>query len=99
MVNPQHIQEQLASGEIVLLDVREKSEWDEGHIAGAKHLPLGELSEETTKDLPKDGPLGVYCRSGGRAGVAETLLRNIGFEKVLNIGGITEWQESGGELV
>lgn len=98
-MNPEQILEQIKNNEIILLDVREKYEWDEGHILGAKHIPLGDLNAESTKDLPKDLPVYIYCRSGGRAGVAESALQDFGFEKAKNIGGIIHWQNAGGELV
>jgi hydroxyacylglutathione hydrolase len=93
------INKQVANNEIVLLDVREDSEWDAGHIAGAKHIALGNINSETTKELPKDIPIYVYCRSGKRAAEGELKLQALGFSKAENIGGITYWQERGGSLV
>ncbi len=97
--DPKTIQEELNAGKIVLIDVREKSEWDAGHIAGASHIALGDLNAETTKDLPKDIPIYLYCRSGARAGTAEEIMRGLGFSDVKNLGGIIDWQENGGVLV
>lgn len=96
---PKIINEQVANSEIILLDVREGSGWDVGHIAGAKHIALGNINSETTKELPKDAIIYVYCRSGKRAGEGEIKLRSLGFQKAENIGGITYWQERGGDLV
>lgn len=50
-MNPQKILEQIQNKEIILLDVRKDSEWQAGHIAGAVHVPLGELNDLTTRDL------------------------------------------------
>ena len=97
-MNPQKIAEQVKNKEIILLDVRENSEWEAGHIQGARHVPLGELNDLTTRDFPKDIPIYIYCRSGGRAGVAESILQDLGFTNLKNLGGIIEWQEEGGEL-
>ncbi len=98
-MNPEQIKKQVENNEIFLLDVREQHEWDLGHIAGAKLISLGNINTETTKDLPKDIPIYVYCRSGSRAGQAVTVLKQLGFSNVLNIGGTIHWQEKGGELV
>lgn len=99
VVNPEIIQKQLKNNTIVVLDVRENSEWNVGHIDGAVHIPLGNLDIETTKKLSKDIPIYVYCRSGRRAGEAEIKLKSLGFDNTRNIGGIIEWQEKGGTLV
>ncbi len=98
-MNPEQIKRQLENEEIFLLDVREQHEWDLGHIAGAELISLGNLNEETTKDLPRDIPIYVYCRSGNRAGQAVTILKELGFNNAINIGGTVHWQERGGELV
>lgn len=95
----QEITRQIESGEAVLIDVREQDEWDEGHIKGAHHIPLGNLSSETTRGFSQELPVYVHCRSGGRAARAEAVLRTLGFSKVENIGGIIQWQEAGGELI
>lgn len=98
-MNPENIKKQLSQNEIVLIDVREESEWQAGHIGGAIHIALGDLNEETTKNLPKNLPIYTYCRSGVRAGNAAQILKSLGFAKAENIGGIIHWQERGGELV
>ncbi|MDQ5968965.1 MAG: phage shock protein [Patescibacteria group bacterium] len=98
-MNLEQIKKQVESNEVFLLDVREVNEWDLGHIAGAKLISLGNINAETTKDLPKDMPIYVYCRSGSRAGQAVTALKQLGFSNAINIGGIIHWQEEGGELV
>ncbi|HBM45809.1 MAG: Rhodanese family protein [Parcubacteria group bacterium GW2011_GWF2_38_76] len=97
--NPEIIQKQLNIGQFVLIDVREDEEWDTGHILGAKHIPLSSLNEETTRNIPKDKIVYLYCRSGKRAKNAETIMNDLGFEKAKGIGGIVEWQENGGVLV
>lgn len=98
-MEPEVISKQVGNSEIVLLDVREDSEWDEGHIKGAMHIALGDLNIKTTSEIPKDKPLYVYCRSGRRAVEAEIKLKELGFTKAKSIGGIIEWQGKGGALV
>jgi rhodanese-related sulfurtransferase len=97
--SPKIIQKQLNANLFVLIDVREDEEWAAGHISGAKHIPLGSLNIETTRELPKDKPIYLYCRSGKRAGNAEIIMKGLGFEKAKGIGGIIEWQQNKGELV
>lgn len=87
------------NGEINLIDVREQNEWDEGHIEGAILLPLASINETTTAGLSKDKPSYIYCRSGRRAGIAVESMKTLGFNNVINLGGIIEWQEKGGVLV
>lgn len=72
----EEIQEKLKKGEAVLVDVREQFEWEEGHVAGAIHLPLSQLAFIDLSTLPKDKTLLLYCRSGGRTFQAAPFLKN-----------------------
>lgn len=77
---------------IQLVDVRQPSEYDEGHIAGAKHIPLGELLDRAY-ELDKEKPVMVYCAIGGRSRVAAQLLSGKEFHKVYNLtGGFNIWE-------
>jgi rhodanese-related sulfurtransferase len=58
-----------------------------------------ELKEAIEKELPKNIPIYIYCRSGRRAEEAENILLGLKFDKALAIGGIIEWQERGGILI
>ncbi|MEQ8329474.1 MAG: rhodanese-like domain-containing protein [Longimicrobiales bacterium] len=74
----------------VFVDVRRQTEWDEGHVAGARHVHLGYLGDRAD-ELPRDRPLLVYCRTGARSGMAASLLQARGFTDVHNVaGGIVE---------
>jgi hydroxyacylglutathione hydrolase len=85
----------LRSGGALLLDVRTDAEWDAGHIAGARHVPLGRLAEHL-RLLAPDQPIVVQCQSGGRSAIAASLLRSRGFGDVTNFtGGLDEWLASG----
>lgn len=97
-MNPKQTIEQVEKEEIVLIDVREKDEWDAGHIQGALHIPLGEL-EAGAGVIPRNLPIFTYCQSGSRADWAENKLHELGFSNARNMGGILEWQRNGGELV
>jgi phage shock protein E len=96
--DPKIIKDKLENNEIIVLDVRENDEWASGHISLARHLPLGEINKETTKDLPKDIPIYVYCRSGRRSTEAMAKMNQLGFSNLVNLGGIIDWQKNGGEL-
>ncbi|MCC5896138.1 MAG: MBL fold metallo-hydrolase [Alkalibacterium sp.] len=69
---------------LAILDVRNKSEWEEGHLKNAKRVLLGNLLEE---DIPydKEEPLFVHCESGVRSGIALGALEKRGFNRVINI--------------
>ncbi len=69
----------------VLLDVREQSEWDAGHLADAQFLPLSKLKESAAvadilAALPKDRPIYLHCRSGGRVLMFAELAQGKGYD-------------------
>jgi len=82
-----------------VLDVREDSEWQQGHIPDAIHIPLGQLGSRLSElDAYKgeDAPLVVACRSGNRSSMAAVRLRKAGFQSVYNLeGGTMAWQQAG----
>ncbi|HUQ42537.1 MAG TPA: MBL fold metallo-hydrolase [Candidatus Limnocylindrales bacterium] len=81
---------ELADAGSVLIDVREISEFDEGHAPGAKHIPYQQLDARMA-ELPDDRELVVYCASGVRSSLAASLLERSG-RKVANVrGGLTAW--------
>lgn len=81
------------SGEkVVILDVREQDEYDEGHIAGSILIPYTEIenkSQEMSTD--KDKQILVYCRSGRRSKIAAEALSKLGYTNVKEFGGIIDW--------
>ena len=80
-----------------VLDVREDDEWAAGHVAGALHIPMGQVPQRL-EDLP-EGQLHVVCRSGGRSRrTAEWLQRN-GYDVVNVEGGMAAWAEAGRDMV
>ncbi len=81
----------------LVLDVREQSEWADGHIAKAKHIPLGQLKNRLA-DLEKykGKPIVAVCRSGNRSGSACGMLKKAGFENLSNLaGGMVAWEQAG----
>lgn len=74
-----------------ILDVREQSEWDGGHIEGATLIPLGQLEARQT-ELPTDQKIVVVCQSGGRSAKGRDLLLEAGFTEVTSMaGGMNDW--------
>ncbi|MDD4881402.1 MAG: rhodanese-like domain-containing protein [Gallionellaceae bacterium] len=81
----------------LVLDVRENSEYADGHIGKSKHIPLGQLKNQLTSlEKYKAKPVVVVCRTGSRSGHACGVLRKAGFENVSNLaGGISAWEQAG----
>ena len=80
-----------------LVDVRERDEWDEGHIPGAVHIPRGHLESRIEQAAPDRGrPLIVYCASGSRSAFAARTLQELGYQHVSSLaGGFTDWKRNG----
>ena len=83
----QEIKEYLAKGAIVL-DVRTKEEWDEGHVAGAEHIVLTIIPLEIEQIKSWNKPVIAVCRSGARSGQAAQFLKENGVD-IINGG---PWQ-------
>jgi rhodanese-related sulfurtransferase len=77
-----------------LLDVREDDEWAAGHVPGARHIPLGQLSARTA-EVSQDHPVFVICRSGARSGRAVQALTGAGWQAVNVAGGMQDWAAAG----
>lgn len=92
-ITPDELAARLKQGEQVhVLDVREPLEWAEGHIPGAKHIPLGQLLERLAELDPEEEVI-VVCRSGGRSSLACELLSERGYRVVNMTGGMLTWQD------
>lgn len=99
-LTPAALKTRLAEGgKVLLLDVREPSEWAEtGVIAGARTVSLGQL--EQADDLDPQGVWIAYCRSGRRSLQAAEVLARRGFRSVVSLrGGIQAWKAAGGATV
>lgn len=82
---PQDVKKAVADGKAVLLDVREKSEWDAGHLKDATLLPLSDLqvgvkAEELAKKVPKGKVVYCHCAAGGRSLDAAEILKQSGYD-------------------
>jgi molybdopterin/thiamine biosynthesis adenylyltransferase/rhodanese-related sulfurtransferase len=89
--------DRIESGEPVVVDVREQDEWDEGHIAGAVHVPRGHLESRIERLAPDAArPVVVYCSAGNRSAFAAKTLTELGYEDVVSLaGGFTDWKRNG----
>ena len=80
----------------LVLDVREQSEYDAGHIINSRLIPLGKLKERIGElEKYRVRPIVVVCRSGARSSSATSLLNGLGFTQVHNLnGGVMAWQKA-----
>ena len=86
------LQQYHAAPGAVLLDVRTPQEYEQGRIPGSQNLPLGDFGRLAELAPDRSAPLFVYCLSGARSGQAVTALRQMGYQNVTNIGGISEYR-------
>ncbi len=91
---PTAVQSAIASGEVLLVDVRAASEWNEGHIAGAEHWFLGDLIRNASR-LDRGKTIVAQCRSGARSAIAASILQRAGLDVINLEGGILGWQKAG----
>jgi hydroxyacylglutathione hydrolase len=90
------LHQRLADGEAIdVVDVRTDSEFDEGHVAGSRHIMGGYLPKHLA-ELSTDEPLAMICRTGNRSTMAASVLARAGFRNVVNVtGGMRGWQGAG----
>ncbi len=80
--------------DLKILDVRDKSEWEEGHIKGATHIPYYFLVQRL-HELDNTQPLALICASGQRSSIACSLLQKHGFTQLFNVvGGMEAWEQA-----
>ena len=86
--------EMMDKDNVIILDVREQSEYDAGHIKGAVLLPVGTINADTAAKVidSKDSVVLVYCRSGNRSKKASAALAKLGYKNIYEFGGITTWK-------
>ena len=79
----------------LLIDVRERSEWQAGHAPQARLIPIGSLGSRLS-EIPRDREVLLICRSGNRSGSAQRQLLQNGYERVYNVaGGMNAWAGAG----
>lgn len=82
----------------LVVDVREPWEYKQGHVPGAKLIPLGQLAGRLS-EIDSEKPVAVICASGSRSQSAAALLGQKGFKTVYNVlGGTAAWMQSGLEV-
>jgi rhodanese-related sulfurtransferase len=92
------VQKRVERGEqLTLIDVREESEWDQGHIPGAVHLGKGIIERDIERMFPDvDAELILYCGGGFRSALAADNLTRMGYTKAISMdGGMRGWREAG----
>ncbi len=89
------LREQLQrDSDVLVLDVRQRGEWNSGHIEGAAFITGAELPRRLD-EVPRDRPIAVVCGSGYRASVAASLLLHHGWRNVANVlGGMSAWKQA-----
>lgn len=86
------LEEFRATSNALLVDVRNPSEYDGGHIPGSMNFAMSRILQEAEEAFPdKAQPLFVYCQSGARSGRAGKLLELLGYESVTDLGGIASY--------
>jgi rhodanese-related sulfurtransferase len=86
-----------AREKLVLVDVREESEWARGHLPGATHLGKGVIERDVERVFPdKDAALVLYCGGGFRSALAGDNLQKMGYTNVISMdGGWKAWVDAG----
>jgi rhodanese-related sulfurtransferase len=80
-----------------LADVREESEWQNGHLPGAEHIGKGVIERDVEKKIPEpDAEIVCYCGGGYRSAIAADNLQKMGYRNVISMdGGFRAWREAG----
>ncbi|MGJ4896002.1 MULTISPECIES: rhodanese-like domain-containing protein [unclassified Bradyrhizobium] len=105
-ITPAEAQAMIAKGNTLVLDVRDAPEVEKsGKIEGAHHVSRGMVEFRADPDSPyhdknfsKDKSVILYCASGGRAALAGKALKDLGYDKVFNVGGFKDWADNGGAV-
>jgi rhodanese-related sulfurtransferase len=105
-ISPAQAQDLVASGQAVVIDVRDAPEVEKsGKVAGALHISRGMLEFRADPDSPyhdktlhKDRPVILYCASGGRSALSGKTLKDLGYAEVYNLGAFKDWVENGGPI-
>jgi phage shock protein E len=93
-ISPQDAATKLNAGEAVIIDVRDKDEWDEGHIPGATHMSRGTIELDIEEKVPDPNAMIIcHCGGGGRSALAAEGLQRMGYKNVRSMaGGFKAWK-------
>ena len=96
-VSPEDAAQKLQNKEAVIVDVREKDEWNEGHIPHAIHLSRGTLELDIEEKIPDPNAVIIcHCGGGGRSALAAESLQKMGYKNVRSMaGGLKGWKAVG----
>ena len=96
-ISPADARKQAEAGGAVLIDVREESDWREGHAQGARNLSRGVIELEIEEQIPDvTKPIICYCGGGSRSALVAESLQRMGYENVRSMtGGLRAWKEAG----
>lgn len=105
-VTPMQAREMITKGNTLVVDVRDAGEVQKsGKVAGAINVSRGMLEFRADPESPyhdqrfvKEKTVILYCASGGRAALAGKALKDLGYDRVYNLGAFKEWSESGGAV-
>ena len=92
-ITQQEAKKMMDTQDVIVLDVREQSEYDAGHVSGAILLPVGTITKESAAAvIPQlDSLILVYCRIGNRSKTASQTLVELGYTNIYEFGGINTW--------
>ena len=94
-LSPADLDKLVREGAVHVVDVRDASEWEEGHLPRVGNLPLNQLPDRMA-ELPRDIPIAVHCKTGSRAAIAASLMRANGVPNVsILAGGFDGWKAEG----
>ena len=88
-ISPKQLVEVLANPNAHLIDVRDHSEWDSGHVDGALSIPLEQLRADPDHELPQGATLVFICAKGTRSLTAAKLVERLGYASIYNVEGGT----------
>jgi len=96
-ISPSEAAKKSKSGEAVIIDVREKDEWDEEHIPDAIHMSRGTIELEVEEKVPDTSAMVFcHCGGGGRSALAAESLQKMGYKNVRSMaGGFKAWKATG----
>jgi rhodanese-related sulfurtransferase len=105
-ITPAQARDMIAQGNTLVVDVRDAPEVEKsGKVAGAVNVSRGMLEFRADSESPyydknfaKEKNVIVYCASGGRSALSGKVLKDLGYERVYNLGGFKDWTDAGGSV-
>ena len=96
-ISPVEAAAKAKSGEAVIIDVRDKDEWDDEHISSAVHLSRGTIELDIEEKVPDPNTVIIcHCGGGGRSALAAQSLQKMGYKNVRSMaGGLKAWKAAG----